>query len=148
MDDHMRSTILLVQDDRKFSARVAEALRVVETEVIQCSTVQEGVCALEISPEIDLVLTAVQVPGLLNGYEFAEIIRVFKPTLPIILTSTDLESRPEKIPASSTLVQKPCSVEEVLKLVLQQLGQPRASSRLSGALLEKRPVSVADEANE
>jgi ActR/RegA family two-component response regulator len=59
----MRSTILLVQNDRHFSTRVAEALCDVETEVIQCSTVRESVCALESSPEIELLLAAVQGPG-------------------------------------------------------------------------------------
>jgi DNA-binding NtrC family response regulator len=123
----MRSTILLVQNDRHFSTRVAEALCDVETEVIQCSTVREAVCALESSPEIELLLAAVQVPGLLDGYELAQIVRVFKPRMPIILTSTASESRREKIPPSSTLLRKPCAVEDVLKLVLEQLGQPRVA---------------------
>jgi DNA-binding NtrC family response regulator len=119
----MRSTILLVQDDRDLSTRVAEALYVVEKDVIQCSTVQEAVTALESSPEIELVLTDVEMPGLLNGYELAQIIRVFKPKLPIIMTSTGPDSRPGKLPSSSTLLQKPWSVDDLLRLVADRLGQ-------------------------
>lgn len=119
----MRSKILLVQDDRELSTRVAEALYVVETDVIQCSTVQEAVTALESSPEIELVLTDAQMPGLLNGYELAQIIRVFKPRLPIIMTSAGSDSRQEKLPPSSTLLRKPWSVDDLLKLVADQLGQ-------------------------
>jgi CheY-like chemotaxis protein len=135
MDDLMRSTILLIQDDRDFSTCVTEALCDAETDVIQCSTVQEAVYALESSPEIELLLAAVQVPGLLDGYELAEIVRAFKPTMPIILTSTSSESRQEKLPSSSTLLRKPCSVEEVLKLVLEQLGQPPAAPKANRGVI-------------
>lgn len=119
----MRSTILLVQDDRNLIAQVSEVLCVTETNVIQCSTVREAVSALERSPEIELVLTDVQVQGGLDGYELAQIIRVFRPGLPIIVTSANPDTGSEKLPSSSTLLRKPWSSDDLLKLITCRLGK-------------------------
>ncbi|GEM_PF-3663666 len=52
----------------------------------------------EDSTQVDLVLIDVQMSGLLNNFELAQIIRVFKPRLAIIVTSVGSAPPPTALP--------------------------------------------------
>ena len=64
------------------------------------------IAALESSPQVDPSLTHERMPRLLNCYELTQIIRVFKPKLPINMTSVD--SNPVKLPPGSQVLEEPC----------------------------------------
>lgn len=86
----MRPRILLVEDDDILRFLIADALSNIDVDVIECSTADAGLIALETcsnNESVALVMTDIRMPGVLDGFELAQIVWQRWPDLPVILTS-------------------------------------------------------------
>ena len=76
--------ILIVEDEFLIRMTLAEALGDEGFDVVEAETGDEALPMLKADPAIRLLLTDIQLPGVLNGRALAKQAREHAPTLPII----------------------------------------------------------------
>ena len=76
--------ILIVEDEFLIRMTLAEALGDEGFDVVEAETGDDALPILKADPDIKLLLTDIQLPGLLNGRALAKQAREHTPMLPII----------------------------------------------------------------
>jgi signal transduction histidine kinase/CheY-like chemotaxis protein/HAMP domain-containing protein len=126
--------VLVVDDDVRNIFAIASALERYEATVLYAENGQDGLDVLEHTPDIDVVLMDIMMPGM-DGYEVIRRIRALEKfqTLPIIaLTARAMRGDREKCiqAGASDYIAKPVDMDHLLSL-------------LRVSLSHKRDVSVA-----
>ena len=110
--------ILVVEDD--FLIGISDELISAGFRVIQAANADEALRVLQGGVAIDLVLTDVRMPGVLDGVDLARRVRATWPRLKIIMVSGDLPA----IPADGSVdlffakPYSPAYVSDAVKLLL------------------------------
>jgi CheY-like chemotaxis protein len=112
----MCPTILLVEDDDTLRELAAEALSMLDTNVIACPSADVALRELERSTPVNLVLTDIRMPGELDGLQLANLVIKRWPHLPIIVTSGN-RMADDLLPAQATFLAKPWTLEMLFKQV-------------------------------
>ena len=114
--------ILVVEDDPLVREFVVEALREEGFHVIHASNGEEALawCSRQVA---DVLVTDINLPGRIDGWQIAERCREHDPGLPVIYATgfSPVEARP--VPGSLTL-QKPYHPDRIVKAV-RDLGRER-----------------------
>ena len=115
--------ILVVEDDPLIREFVVEALREVGFHVIHAANGEEALawCRRRVA---DVLVTDIQLPGKINGWQIAEGCREHNPDLPVIYATgfSPIEHRP--VPGSM-LLQKPFHSEQIVSAVREMTARPR-----------------------
>ena len=82
-----RTVVLIVEDEILIRMLLAEALRQADCEVIEAANAEEAFAVLHTSPDPDVIVTDVRMPGSVDGFELAAYVRRTKPGLKVIITS-------------------------------------------------------------
>lgn len=83
------SRILLVEDVESIQLAIRDFL-FARYDVQSCTTAEQALMILAMSPDIDLMVTDVKLPGM-NGFELGRLARKLRPNIPIVLiTSYDV----------------------------------------------------------
>src|SRR5947209_2974364 len=104
--------VLIVEDEFLIRMTLAEALGDEGFEVLEAETGDAALPMLQADPEIQLLLTDIQLPGRLNGRALALKAREHKPTLPIIY----MTGRPDPGDMASPLdvfISKPYTLNDI-----------------------------------
>lgn len=120
----MPPRILLVEDDDTLRFLVADALSMMNASVIECSTADAALLALEAlekNTAVDLVLTDIRMPGELDGFELAQIVWARWPHIPVILSSGNRRVPVDQLPANAAFMAKPWSLDQLFEVVAQRL---------------------------
>jgi len=86
--------ILVIEDDKDLNRLVSAMLKTNSYEVTSCFDGQEGLKAME-KERFDLILTDIMMPNM-DGFDFAETVRVSDKTTPIIFMSAK-DDKPSKL---------------------------------------------------
>src|SRR5262249_46023715 len=78
---HARARVLVVEDEIFIRLDVSEALRTAGFEVIEAESADDAVGFMEAGEPVDVVFTDVQLPGLLDGFDLANMMRATRPSL-------------------------------------------------------------------
>ena len=129
-----RPVVLVVEDE--FLVRVLEvdALRDAGLRVVEAQDADEAFDILRRRPEIVAVLTDVDMPGSLNGFEFARLIKQGWPELPVLVISGKVEPGPGDLPPGVAFVQKPirpAALVEHIRALLPAPVSPQQSTPAS-----------------
>jgi CheY-like chemotaxis protein len=118
--------ILVVEDEVLVRALIAEELRAAGCAVAEAGNADAALDYIRAGGRVDLVFSDVQMPGSLNGLQFAERVRVDYPGIPVILTSGNSDLR--KKVTIGAFVPKPYDIAQTVVLVFATLGlTPRES---------------------
>lgn len=116
--------ILLVDDDAEVRAFIASSLRLLGYHLCQAGCAEEALAVFQKhSPEIEVVLTDVVMPGLF-GDQLAERLIQLKPSLKVILMSGNpVGSLETSIPLEPghNFLQKPFLLQDLCECVAQHL---------------------------
>ena len=82
-----RAVVLIVEDEILIRMLLAEALRQADYDVIEAANGDEALSVLHTSPDPDVLITDVRMPGSIDGFELAAYVRRTKPGLKVIITS-------------------------------------------------------------
>ena len=114
-----RTLILLVDDDIGVRVFAAEALTELGYRVLTAASGHDGLAVLDAHPQIDLLLTDVEMAQL-SGWELADIARQVRPGLKVLLmtgfTRETTERVGERIPGAG-LLRKPFTLEALAQQV-------------------------------
>ncbi|GGF41281.1 hypothetical protein GCM10011611_54620 [Aliidongia dinghuensis] len=102
-------TVLVVEDDEAVRQYACGVLDDLGYRVIEAETGDAGLVAAEANPEIDIVLTDIVMPGLLDGVSMAREIQKRRPRLKILFTSGYSETQPQEggLVSSANFLKKP-----------------------------------------
>jgi CheY-like chemotaxis protein len=114
-------SILVLEDDEIIRALMVEVLEDFGARVTSFPSADEGMTFLErTSDPVDLIVSDIQMPGLLNGYDLSKVVAHRWPSLPVLLTSGDTVMA-EKLGSTVHFLPKPWSVERLIDCVQSAL---------------------------
>ena len=102
-------TVLVVEDDEAVRQYACGVLDDLGYRVIEAETGDAGLIAAQSNPEIDIVLTDIVMPGLLDGVMMAREIQKRRPELKILFTSGYSDTQPQEggLVSSANFLKKP-----------------------------------------
>ena len=111
------SSILIVEDEILSSEYLEFVLADVDYEVIPASDAEEAIIDLEHRDDIHLVVTDINLPGVLNGLQLAALVRDRWPSINIIVVTGYSAPTTEEIPSGSLFIPKPYSAQKMIAAV-------------------------------
>jgi DNA-binding response OmpR family regulator len=106
--------ILLVEDEHLVRWQIGDEFYNAGWHVLQASTGEQALSFLHASQDIDLLITDIQLGGVLNGWDIAEAFRATRPDLPVIYASSNPVVASRIVPASVFLT-KPFGMNELME---------------------------------
>jgi DNA-binding NtrC family response regulator len=113
-------TILIVDDDRDAADTIAVLLEESGMSVLPVYSAREGLDRLDECPDIGLVLSDIRMPGV-DGFDFLRVVKHRFPSLPTVLTTGLPVTDDDIVPHGALILQKPFAVEELKRVVAEQL---------------------------
>ena len=98
--------ILVVEDDAVIRRLTSYALRNAGFEVLEACTADEGATRIA-EAEIAAIITDVEMPGALNGYDLAWQAHIQRPAAPVFVVSGSIESDRRDLPPQARFFDKP-----------------------------------------
>ena len=96
----------MVEDDAATRRLTSCALRHAGFEVVEACTADDGVTRID-DPSIDAIITDVEMPGALNGYDLAWQAHIQRPAAPVIVVSGSIDSDRRVLPPHAQFFDKP-----------------------------------------
>lgn len=124
-------TILVVDDEFLVRALLADHLQSCGFRVLEAASADEAIGIIQHDEfSIDLVLTDIRMPGLMDGFGLARWLHTNRPGLPVILTSGDSKKAHavKELCEERPFFEKPYDMEEVLAQVRVSLESFRATA--------------------
>ncbi|MDY7531069.1 response regulator [Pseudomonas sp. Bout1] len=116
-------SILVLEDDEIIRALMIDVLEDFGARVTSFPSADEGMTFLERADDpVDLIVSDIQMPGLLNGYDLSKVVAHRWPLLPVVLTSGNTTIASE-LGASVRFLPKPWSARGLLDCVQSALVQ-------------------------
>jgi CheY-like chemotaxis protein len=133
--------ILLVDDDPVL-LNLSETVLVAEGYQVQsCSNAEDALLSYRRHPDIDLLLTDIQMPPGMSGLELAEMLTHQRPALPVVVLSGAIireDQRKMMLQRGWSFIDKPLSVPRLLSVISIMLR--RRPARSSDASIPLRKV--------
>jgi two-component system, response regulator PdtaR len=111
--------VLVVEDEVLIRVLTAEELRAQGFLVVEAATADEALSYFQAGFQVDLVISDIELPGILNGLELIRRLRAEAPDLLTVLTSGYSPGFHE----ADAFLQKPYDVREAVALVVTLLQQ-------------------------
>ncbi len=124
-----RPVILLVEDEPLVRLVQVEILREDRFWVVEAQDADEAFELMRTRPDIRVVVTDVDMPGSINGFEFARLVHQGWPEIGIVVTSGKMRPEPGDLPEKAIFVPKPTSAEQLTAHIrsLIEVETPEAS---------------------
>ncbi|MBE9464907.1 response regulator transcription factor [Dyadobacter subterraneus] len=134
-------TILIVEDDRRIAQNIYRGLH---AENFEAEIAYDGITGknLALSKKFDLILLDVNLPGL-KGYDVCQQIRVYKPSIPIIMLTAygEVEDKVEGLnKGANDYIVKPFDFRELMARINAAL----RVSELNNPETENQTLRIAD----
>ena len=115
----MKRRVLVVEDEPHLREAVAEALALEGFSVTEAASGDEAAGLIDVPGRFDLLLTDVQMPGVLDGLDVAARARVRQPDLPIVVATGRRGVQPgvDQLQPRCALVVKPYGLQMILDAI-------------------------------
>lgn len=124
-----RLTVLIVEDQVLVRIFAADFLEEAGFKVFEAASADEALAVLEARPDVQVVITDVEMPGSMDGFVLARTVRERWPGVQVIVTSGRRHPGTEELPEEIPFLAKPYLPVTVINLVRQM-----ASPQVVGAL--------------
>lgn len=126
------ATVLVVDDEVLVRTAIAEYLRDCGYHVLEAANADEAVVAIADSTvDVDIVLSAVEMPGRLDGFGLARWVRERRPDIEIILAATPARaaSSAANLCDRGPMLARPYEPQLVLDRIKRMLATRKSGSR-------------------
>lgn len=120
-------TVLIVDDEPLIRFNLADALMDEGFSVVEAANVLEAVAVMG-KTHIDALVTDVDMPGGLDGFDLARLVRRLDPGVAIVITSGGRTCRDANMPEGCAFLAKPYRLEDVLATVSANAGEMAGST--------------------
>lgn len=116
-------TVLVMEDDEVLRLLLTEIIEDSGEVVVSFASADEGMVFLEaFASQLNLIVSDISMPGLLDGYELSKVVTLRWPALPMILTSGEANLVLE-LGANICFLPKPWIGDAMFNLVVCALAQ-------------------------
>jgi DNA-binding NtrC family response regulator len=112
-----RLTVLVVEDETLVRMFASDFLDEAGFKVFEAVNADEAVAVLQARPDIQVVVTDVELPGSMNGFELAKVIRERWPGVGVIVNSGRRRPAPDELPEDIPFITKPYLPETIVALI-------------------------------
>lgn len=109
-----RAIVLLAEDEPLVRMFNADVLDEAEYQVIEATNGEEALTLFEARPDIQVVVTDVEMPGSINGFELARRVTKQRPFVGVLIVSGRVRPTDEELPDDSLFLAKPYTPPELL----------------------------------
>lgn len=118
-------TVLVLEDDDVLRVLLTEIIEELGEVVVSFASADEGMMFLETGAgQLNLIVSDISMPGLLDGYELSKVVTLRWPSLSMILTSGEVNLALE-LGANIRFLPKPWIGDAMFNLVVCVLAQGR-----------------------
>ncbi|WP_230532399.1 response regulator [Microvirga roseola] len=128
-----RMVVLVVEDQTLVRMFITDFLAEAGFKVFEAVNADEAVQILEARPDVQAVVTDLEMPGSMNGINLAHVVRERWPGTGIIVTSGRERPGPDDLPEDAVFLAKPYLPETVIGVV-RQMATPQ--------VVEPAPVQI------
>jgi CheY-like chemotaxis protein len=125
--------VLLVEDEPLVRLTQVDILKESEFWVIEAQDADEAFELLKSRPEIDAILTDVDMPGSMDGFEFARLVRQGWPEVAVLVISGKTGPGPGDLPPNATFLHKPILPDNLIAALQDVMAKRPQGSMTSGA---------------
>lgn len=118
--------VLVIEDEVLLRTALAEELRAAGLTVVEAISADEAWSYLEAGGRADLVFSDVNLPGSMDGVEFARRVRKYHPDLHVVLTSGTFALTAQG--EGGKFLPKPYAFDDVVNIVLKTLDLKRGNA--------------------
>jgi len=122
--------VLLVEDELLVRLTQVDILREAEFWVVEAQDADEAFELLKTRPDISAVLTDVNMPGSMDGFEFARLVRQGWPEVGVLVISGKTGPNPGDLPPNAAFLHKPILPDDLVA-ALQKVMPTRAQSSVT-----------------
>ena len=110
-----RSVALIVEDNREERSLLAALLEETEFEIVECDSAEAALAVMHIKEDrVAMLFTDIQLAGMMDGVELAQIFRSHCPNASLIVSSGRSDDRLSDLPPDAVYLEKPWRALEVL----------------------------------
>jgi CheY-like chemotaxis protein len=125
--------VLLVEDEPLVRMVNLEVLQEAGFRVIDANDADEAFEILKRrSDQVRAVLTDVDMPGSMNGFEFARLVSQGWPAIGVLVISGKTSPGPRDLPKHGMFLAKPYGTEEMIEALKRLIGEPAPVSEEEG----------------
>ncbi|MBQ0824746.1 response regulator [Microvirga terrae] len=125
--------VLLVEDEPLVRLTQVDILREAEFWVVEAQDADEAFELLKTRPDISVVLTDVDMPGSIDGFEFARLVRQGWPEVGVLVISGKTAPEPGDLPPNATFLHKPIMPDDLVAALTQAMAATPKSSVAQGS---------------
>lgn len=114
--------VLVVEDEPLVRTLEADILLGGGFRLLEAATADEAFELLRSGAEVHLVFTDVDMPGSIDGFEFARLVRQGWPEVAILVSSGKMRPAPGDLPPNAGFIAKPYRPAELVQRVRDALG--------------------------
>jgi two-component system, response regulator PdtaR len=114
-----RMTVLVVEDETLVRMFMTDFLDEAGFKVFEAVSADEALTVLEARPDVQAVVTDIEMPGSMNGIALAHVIRHRWPGIGVIVTSGRQRPGPDDLPDEVVFFAKPYLPETVIAVIGQ-----------------------------
>jgi CheY-like chemotaxis protein len=112
-----RPVVLLVEDEPLVRTLQVDILREADFWVLEAQDADEAFEVLKRRPDVRAVLTDVDMPGSLDGFEFARLVAQGWPTVGVLVISGKTAPEPGDLPPSARFAAKPVRPDDLIEML-------------------------------
>jgi CheY-like chemotaxis protein len=127
VDQQFLGTVLLVEDEPLVRLVAADILVDANFRVIEAANADEALTVLKAGVQVDVLLSDVEMPPGMNGYELAKQVSQGWPTVEILLSSGREWPREADLPPGAAFLAKPCPNSALVAHVQAAAGRAQAA---------------------
>lgn len=121
-------TVLIVEDEPLVLDMISQELIDQGFAVLEADTAEAALSIIESGQPIDVLFTDIRLPGEMDGWRLAAIVRESNPTLPVIYATGYTVERAAQVPGSVFLKKpyKPSTIAETIRSLVDNGAAPTA----------------------
>lgn len=130
ISDHQDNPIALVVEDEMLVRMVlVDILMDDGFEVIEATSGDEALLALKRRPDVNLIVSDVEMPGSVDGFTLARRVAEEQSDIRIIIVSGRAAPKAGDLPEGARFISKPCFPEALLCMANEMIGRRSLSAR-------------------
>ncbi len=113
MEKTAEPRVLVVEDEFLIRLTLTEALSDEGFSVLEAETADKALPILQDGADLDLLVTDIQLPGVLDGYALVDAMREHRPTLPVIFMTGRPDQGSRAKSPFEVFISKPYTLDEI-----------------------------------
>lgn len=109
-----RRVVLVVEDEPLLLIYAADIVAEAGFEAVEATNADAAIKILIARPEICIVFTDIKMPGSIDGLKLAHFIRERYPPIELLITSGEVQPKPDQLPARGIFLGKPFQPERLV----------------------------------